>query len=173
MTINDHYKAFLPTPLISGHFQVLFFLLFWPFSAVSDPGRVCLMTYFLHYYTSDYFWPIQSISSHFLLHPAISGHFSAIFWLFLAIFGHLWPLLVTMTTSSTSDDHFFPLLSISGLFRAFPATFNHIQPFLSIFGHFQLFLAIFSYLWPILTTTNQLMHFWWPFLATTDHFRTL
>ena len=97
--------------------------------------------------------------------------FQPFFWLFLAIFGHLWPLLVTMTTSSTSDDHFFPLLSISGLFRAFPATFNHIQPFLSIFGHFLVFLAIFSHLWPILTTTNQLMHFWWPFLATPDYFR--
>ena len=175
-----------------------FFCYFWPFSAVCDPCWVCLMTYFLHYYTSDYFWPIQSISSHFLLHPAISGHFSAIF---LAIFGHFWP---PVTPSGDHDhfihfwwpflsttDYFWPLQSISSHFQPHPAISVHFWPFSAIFGHFQppvvpsdhyqpidaFLMTISCHYWLFLTISKHFepppttfSHFW-PFSAIFGHFR--
>ena len=84
---------------------------------------------------------------------------------FSDIFGHLWPL------PATSDDHFLPLLTFSGHYKAFtgfPATSNHIHPFMSILSHFWPFLTTCDPIWPLPPTSDDPF---WPLMTISDHLK--
>ena len=114
ITISFHYWLlhsislhFQPRPAISVHFHSFsgIFGHFWLPVTPSD--------HFAHFQrpflvTTDYFWPLQSISSHFQPHPDISGHIRP----FSATCDPSWPLPTTSThfwwPLLTTNDHFWP-----------------------------------------------------------------
>ena len=155
-------------------------------SGHSDPDPC----WWLFLTTTDYFWQLQRISSHFQPHPAIFSHFwspvtpsSHFWWPFLTTPDYFWPL-------QSIYRHFQPLLTTSSKLCPFRAIFGYVWPFLATCDSFHPLLMNISYhSWlvltitkhlqtfqPLLTTSIHLCPFWaifdnlWPHLTTSTHF---